>query len=65
MSALLTTTMSAMEAVISKLKTDGSHFKTMAGGAPVTQAFVDKIGADGYSPDAPGAVTVARRLVAK
>jgi 5-methyltetrahydrofolate--homocysteine methyltransferase len=65
MSALLTTTMSAMEAVISKLKTDGSHFRTMAGGAPVTEAFADKIGADGYSPDAPGAVTVARRLVAK
>jgi len=64
MSALLTTTMSAMEATISKLKTEGSNPKTMVGGAPVTQAFADKIGADGYSPDAPGAVTVARRLVA-
>jgi 5-methyltetrahydrofolate--homocysteine methyltransferase len=65
MSALLTTTMSAMEAAMSKLKIDGSNVKTMVGGAPVTRAFADKIGADGYSPDAPGAVTVARRLVAK
>ncbi len=65
MSALLSTTMSAMEATIAKLRIDGSHFKTMAGGAPVTQAFADQIGADGYSADAPGAVSVARRLVAK
>ena len=65
MSALLSTTMLAMEASISKLKTDGSNLKTMVGGAPVTQAFAEKIGADGYSPDAPGAVTVARRLVAR
>jgi 5-methyltetrahydrofolate--homocysteine methyltransferase len=65
MSALLSTTMFAMEATISKLKTQITSPKTMVGGAPVTQAFADKIGADGYSPDAPGAVTVARRLVAK
>jgi 5-methyltetrahydrofolate--homocysteine methyltransferase len=65
MSALLSTTMSAMEATIAKLRTDGSKFKTMAGGAPVTQAFADQIGADGYSPDAPGAVSVARRLIAQ
>ena len=65
MSALLSTTMSAMEATIAKLRTDGSNFKTMAGGAPVTQAFADQIGADGYSADAPGAVSVARGLVAK
>jgi 5-methyltetrahydrofolate--homocysteine methyltransferase len=65
MSALLSTTMSAMEATIAKLRTDGSKFKTMAGGAPVTQAFADQIGVDGYSADAPGAVSVARRLVAK
>ncbi len=65
MSALLTTTMSGMEGIISKLKTDGSNLKVIVGGAPLTQAFADKIGADGYSPDAPGAVTVARRLVAK
>ncbi len=65
MSALLTTTMSAMEAAISKLKAAGSRSKTMVGGAPVTQAFADRIGADGYSADAPGAVTVARRLIAE
>jgi 5-methyltetrahydrofolate--homocysteine methyltransferase len=63
MSALLTTTMSAMEWTISKLNTGNNGFKTMVGGAPVTQAFADQIGADGYSPDAPGAVTVARQLV--
>ena len=34
-----------------------------SGGAPVTQAFAHKIGADGYSPDASGAVAVARRLI--
>ena len=65
MSALLTTTMSAMEDIISKLRREDSNPKTMVGGAPVTQAFADKIGADGYSPDAPGAVIVARRLVAR
>jgi 5-methyltetrahydrofolate--homocysteine methyltransferase len=64
MSALLTTTMPAMKLTISKLKTGNNGFKAMVGGAPVTQAFADQIGADGYSPDAPGAVTVARRLVA-
>jgi 5-methyltetrahydrofolate--homocysteine methyltransferase len=63
MSALLTTTMPAMRLTISKLKTGNNGFKAMVGGAPVTQAFADQIGADGYSPDAPGAVTVARRLV--
>jgi 5-methyltetrahydrofolate--homocysteine methyltransferase len=34
------------------------------GGAPVTQAFADQIGADGYSSDAPGAVELTRRLTA-
>jgi len=62
MSALLSTTLPAMEATVSRVKKEGGGFKTMIGGAPVTQAFADKIGADGYSPDAAGAVIIARNL---
>jgi len=65
MSALLTTTLPAMEATVSRVKKEGGVFKTMVGGAPVTQAFADKIGADGYSPDAAGAVTIARNLASR
>ena len=65
MSALLTTTLPAMEATVSRVKRDGRGCKTMVGGAPVTQAFADKIGADGYSPDAAGAVTIARNLASR
>ena len=64
MSALLSTTLPAMEATVARVKKEGGGFKTMVGGAPVTQAFADKIGADGYSPDAAGAVLLARKLVA-
>jgi 5-methyltetrahydrofolate--homocysteine methyltransferase len=62
LSALLTTTMPAMEETVQALKEAGLTVKTMVGGAPVTQAFADKIGATGYSEDAPGAVELARRL---
>jgi 5-methyltetrahydrofolate--homocysteine methyltransferase len=65
MSALLTTTLPAMEETVARVKRDGGRFKTVVGGAPVTQAFADKIGADGYSPDAAGAVTVARKLASR
>jgi 5-methyltetrahydrofolate--homocysteine methyltransferase len=64
MSTLLTTTLPAVEATVAKVRREGAGFKTMVGGAPVTQALADKIGADGYSPDAAGAVLVARKLVA-
>jgi 5-methyltetrahydrofolate--homocysteine methyltransferase len=64
MSALLTTTMPSMEAVIKELKSKGLNYKTMVGGAPVTQAFAQKIGATGFSEDAPGAVETARKLLA-
>ena len=37
---------------------------SIIGGAPVTQAFADQIGADGYSADAPGAVKLVKALVA-
>jgi 5-methyltetrahydrofolate--homocysteine methyltransferase len=63
LSALLTTTMPAMEETVQALKEAGLEVKTMVGGAPVTKTFADKIGATGYSEDAPGAVELARRLV--
>jgi 5-methyltetrahydrofolate--homocysteine methyltransferase len=64
MSALLTTTMPAMENAVRALKDAGITAKVMIGGAPVTQAYADKIGADGYSADAASAVDVAKELVA-
>lgn len=65
MSALLTTTMPAMEVTIKAVREQGLTFKTMVGGAPVSEDFARKIGADGWSTDAPGAVETARKLTAK
>jgi len=64
MSALLTTTMPQMKAVIEKLKADGlrSTSKVIVGGAPVTDEFARQIGADGYSDNASSAVTLAKSL---
>jgi 5-methyltetrahydrofolate--homocysteine methyltransferase len=64
LSALLTTTMPAMEAIVTTIKENGLALKTMVGGAPVTEAFANKIGADGYSEDAPGAVELVRKFLA-
>ena len=66
MSALLTTTMRAMESTIKVLEEAGlrDRVKIMIGGAPVTQAFADKIGADGFAPDASSASRKARELLA-
>ena len=66
LSALLTTTMPYMRTVIDELKKAGvrEQIKVIIGGAPVTQRFADEIGADGYSDNANGAVSLARRLVA-
>jgi 5-methyltetrahydrofolate--homocysteine methyltransferase len=64
LSALLTTTMPAMEKTIKAVKESGMTVKTIIGGAPVTQAFADQIGADGYSADAPGAVRLVKQLIA-
>lgn len=64
MSALLTTTMPAMEKTINALKEAGVTTKIIIGGAPVTQGYADKIGADGYSPDAASAVDLVKSLVA-
>lgn len=63
MSALLTTTMPAMEKGVQALKAAGLNAKVMIGGAPVTQGFADKIGADGYSEDAASAVDLANELM--
>ena len=63
MSALLTTTMPQMTEVVAALKAAGVEAKTIIGGAPVTQAFADEIGADGYAADAASAVDVTRSLV--
>jgi len=63
LSALLTTTMPAMEATIVAIKEAGIAAKTIIGGAPVTEAYADQIGADGYSEDAPSAVTTAREIM--
>ncbi len=62
LSALLTTTMPAMKATINAIRESGLSVRTIVGGAPVTQAFADTIGADGYGDDGPGAVLLARRL---
>jgi 5-methyltetrahydrofolate--homocysteine methyltransferase len=64
LSALLTTTMPGMEKTIKALKDAGTPVKIMIGGAPVTQDYADKIGADGYAPDAASAVDLAKSLVA-
>ncbi len=65
MSALLTTTMPAMKRTIEALREGGlgEKVKTMVGGAPVTMKFAKEIGADGYSPDAIGAVDLAKKLI--
>ena len=66
MSALLTTTMVQMRATIEALVEAGvrDSVKIMVGGAPVTEAFAQEVGADAYAPDAATAVDVARGLAA-
>jgi 5-methyltetrahydrofolate--homocysteine methyltransferase len=63
-SALLTTTMPSMEKTVKALKSAGVKVKVMIGGAPVTQGYADKIGADAYAADAATAVDKAKTLVA-
>jgi len=65
MSALLTTTMPLMKATIDALKEAGllDKVKTLIGGAPITQEYADKIGADGYAPDAATGVKKVKELV--
>ena len=65
MSALLTTTMPGMKTTIDALKEAGirDKVKVLIGGAPVTQAYADQIGADGYAPDASSAARKAKELI--
>lgn len=63
LSALMTTTMMRMEDVIAITKVEMPDVKVMVGGAVITQAFADSIGAHGYSKDAAEAVKVADQLL--
>jgi 5-methyltetrahydrofolate--homocysteine methyltransferase len=64
-SALMTTTMPAMKRTIDALVKAGrrEQVKVMVGGAPVSQAFADEIGADGYAKDSTLAVVKAKALL--
>ena len=65
LSALLTTTMGMMETTVQVITEAGlkEQVKIMVGGAPVTKAYADKIGADGFAPDASQATRLALDLV--
>jgi 5-methyltetrahydrofolate--homocysteine methyltransferase len=63
LSTLLTTTMPSMEKTLKALIDAEVTAKIMVGGAPVTQAYADKIGAHGYADDAASAVDVAKSLI--
>jgi 5-methyltetrahydrofolate--homocysteine methyltransferase len=62
LSALMTTTMPAMENTVRELKRRYPDVRVMVGGAVVTQKFADRIGADGYASEAVGAGTLALEL---
>lgn len=66
LSAMLTTTMANMKPTIDALESAGlrQSVRVLVGGAPVSRAFAEGIGADGYAPDAVRAVTEARGLLA-
>jgi len=64
LSALLTTTMANMEEIVKKIKEDHPATKVLVGGAPLTDDFRQKIGADFYSPDPRGAVEYLKELAA-
>lgn len=65
LSALLTTTMPSMKDTVEAFESDGSRdkIKIMIGGAPLTTEYAEKIGADGYAPNASVAVEMAKKLV--
>lgn len=64
LSALLTTTMPAMRETVKKIREELHDVKVVIGGAPITQQFADEVGADGFAPDAAGAVELVRKLLA-
>lgn len=65
MSALLTTTMPSMQSTIDAMKDAGVRdaVKVLIGGAPITDAYAEKIGADGYASDASRAVKLAMSMM--
>lgn len=67
LSTLMTSTMKNMANVIEILteRNIRDRFKIIVGGEPISQAFADKIGADGYAADASGAVRVAKELAGR
>ena len=65
LSALLTTTMIQMKAIIQTLQNAGLAVPVIVGGAPLTQDYANQIGAKGYAPDAASAVDIVHRLVGK
>lgn len=62
LSALLTTTMENMKKTVAAIKEKHTDSRVLIGGAPVTQDYCDKIGADFYSPDPQGAVNYLKQL---
>jgi len=66
-SSLLTTTMTNMKVIIEALAAAGKRSETrvIVGGAPVTAAYAEMIGADGYAPDASRAVGLVKLLLGK
>lgn len=63
LSALLTTTKPQMVSVVNHLKETGKDAKIVIGGAVITQDYCDKIGADAFGEDAPGAVKAVKRAL--
>jgi len=63
LSSLLTTTMAEMERTIEHVRAEVPDVKLIVGGAPIMQDFADRIGADGYAPDAPKGVAVGKKLL--
>ena len=65
LSALLTTTMPAMAEIVAELNKQDfrPNIRIMVGGAPITQEFADRIGADAYTENAAEAAVVAKKLV--
>lgn len=63
LSALLSTTMPMMRTTLEALRGADLPARVLVGGAPVTAAFADDIGADGYARDAVAAATLARELL--
>lgn len=64
LSALLTTTMHNMKAIVEDIRTEYPNIKVVIGGAPVNEDFKNEIGADNYSPDPQKAVSYLNSVVA-